>query len=278
MDQYYVIGNPIAHSKSPLIHARFAELTGQAMRYEHLLVELGQFKASISALMARGVKGCNVTVPFKLEAFEQADVPSDRVQLAGAANTLSFRDGRVHADNTDGLGLVRDIEVNAAQPLRGLDVLLLGAGGASAGALGPLLLAGARRIVVTNRTLARAEELVERHRRHSAMQEALQRTDLQALPMDAALPACDVVINATAGSLAGAAVPISPSALKRGALVYDMMYGPPAAAFLQWAAEQGARTRDGLGMLVEQAAQSFFIWRGVRPPADVVLAQMRQGL
>ena len=110
------------------------------------------------------------------------------------------------------------------------------------------------------------------------MQEALQRTDLQALPMDAALPACDVVINATAGSLAGAAVPISPSALKRGALVYDMMSGPPAAAFVQWAAEQGARTRDGLGMLVEQAAQSFFIWRGVRPPADLVLAQMRQGL
>ena len=278
MDQYYVIGNPIAHSKSPLIHARFAELTGQSMGYEHLLVELGQFKASVSALMARGVKGCNVTVPFKLEAFEHADVSSDRVQLAGAANTLSFRDGQVHADNTDGLGLVRDIEVNAAQALRGLDVLLLGAGGASAGALGPLLLAGPRRVVVANRTLAKAEELVERHRRHSAMQEALRGTDLQALPMDAALPACDVVINATAGSLAGAAVPISPSALKRGALVYDMMYGPPAAAFLQWAAAQGARTRDGLGMLVEQAAQSFFIWRGVRPPADVVLAQMRQGL
>jgi shikimate dehydrogenase len=278
MDQYYVVGNPIAHSKSPLIHARFAELTGQSMRYEHLLVELDQFKATISALMARGVKGCNVTVPFKLEAFEQADVSSDRVQLAGAANTLSFRDGQVHADNTDGLGLVRDIEVNAAQALHGLDVLLLGAGGASAGALGPLLLAGARRIVVANRTLAKAEELVERHRHHRAMQEALQCTDLQALPLDVTLPACDVVINATAGSLAGAAVPISPSALKRGALVYDMMYGPPAAAFLQWAAAQGARTRDGLGMLVEQAAQSFFIWRGVRPPADMVLAQMRQGL
>jgi shikimate dehydrogenase len=228
--------------------------------------------------MARGVKGCNVTVPFKREAFEQADVPSERAQLAGAANTLSFHDGQIHADNTDGLGLVHDIEVNAAQSLQGQDVLLLGAGGASAGALGPLLLAGARRIVVANRTLAKAEELVERHRRHRAMHEALQRTDLQALPLDAALPAFDVVINATAGSLAGAAVPISPLAIGRGALVYDMMYGPPAAAFLQWAAAQGARTRDGLGMLVEQAAQSFFIWRGVRPPAEVVLAQMRQGL
>ena len=278
MDQYYVIGNPIAHSKSPLIHARFAELTGQPMRYEHLLVEIGQFETSVSALMARGVKGCNVTVPFKREAFEQADVPSERAQLAGAANTLSFHDGQIHADNTDGLGLVHDIEVNAAQSLQGQDVLLLGAGGASAGALGPLLLAGARRIVVANRTLAKAEELVERHRRHRAMHEALKRTDLRALPLDAALPAFDVVINATAGSLAGAAVPISPLAIGRGALVYDMMYGPPAAAFLQWAAAQGARTRDGLGMLVEQAAQSFFIWRGVRPPAEVVLAQMRQGL
>ncbi len=278
MDQYHVIGNPIAHSKSPQIHARFAELTGQVLRYDRLLVERDRFKPAIADLMARGIKGCNVTVPFKLDAFELADEASARAELALAANTLRFEGGRILADNTDGLGLVRDIEVNAGQPLQGLDLLLLGGGGATAGALGPLLLAGPRRIVVANRTQAKAEAVVQRHRQHPSLQQALARTDLQVLPLDARLPASDVVINATSSSLSGAGVLIAASALKPGALVYDMMYGPPAEPFLSWAAQHGARTCDGLGMLVEQAAEAFFIWRGVRPPAQVVLGEMRRAL
>jgi shikimate dehydrogenase len=201
------------------------------------------------------------------------------VELAQAANTLSWVDGQLLADNTDGLGLVRDMEVNAGRKLQGLDILLLGAGGAAAGVLGPLLLTGPARIAVANRTAAKAHALVEQHRRHpSLQQEALGRTELMALPLDAHLPAFDVVINATAGSLEGAAPPIGARALKPGALVYDMMYGPKAEPFLRWAGAHGAQTRDGLGMLVEQAAESFFIWRGIRPPAHEVLAQLRAAL
>jgi shikimate dehydrogenase len=279
MDQYRVLGHPIAHSKSPQIHARFAELTGQALQYERLLVPLDGFAATLERLQAQGIKGCNVTVPFKQEAFARADQVSARVELAQAANTLSWVDGQVLADNTDGLGLVRDIEVNAGRKLQGLNILLLGAGGAAAGVLGPLLLTGPARIAVANRTAAKAHALVEQHRRHpSLQQEALGRTELMALPLDAHLPAFDVVINATAGSLEGAAPPIDARALKPGALVYDMMYGPKAEPFLRWAGAHGAQTRDGLGMLVEQAAESFFIWRGIRPPAHEVLAQLRAAL
>ena len=278
MDSYFVIGNPIAHSKSPQIHARFAQLTGQELRYDRLLAEPGHFGATVTQLIAQYAKGCNVTVPFKNEAFELADEASARAQLAQAANTLKFEGGRILADNTDGLGLVRDIEVNAGQRLQGLDVLLLGAGGATAGVLGPLLLAGPRRIVVANRTAAKAQAIVQRHREHPSLQQALTHTELNVRPLDTQLPACDVVINATASSLAGAGVLIAPQALKPGALVYDMMYGPAAQPFLQWARSHGARTRDGLGMLVEQAAEAFFIWRGVRPPAQQVLAEMREAL
>lgn len=277
MDSYLVIGNPVAHSKSPHIHARFASLTGQTLTYERLQVEPGHFAARMRELIDQGLKGCNVTVPFKLEACALAQERSDRVHLAGAANTLSFQAGRIQADNTDGIGLVRDIEVNAGQTLRGSRVLLLGAGGAAAGALGSLLLASPAQLVVSNRTEAKARELVARHHAYASLQAALSRTELLALPLDASLPAFDVVINATAGSLAGAAPPIAASALQPNALVYDMMYGPAAQAFLQWAATQGARPRDGLGMLVEQAAESFFIWRGVRPPTAPVLAHLRQG-
>lgn len=278
MDQYYVIGNPIAHSKSPQIHARFAELSGQQLRYERLLVEHGQFQAAIADLLAKGTKGCNVTVPFKLDAFESAHEASPRAQLALAANTLKFEGGRIFADNTDGLGLVRDIEVNAGQPLKGLDVLLLGGGGAAAGALGPLLLAGPRRVVLANRTQAKAEAIALRHRQHPSLKDALAHTELVVLPLDEHLPPADLVINATSSSLSGAGVLIAPGALKPGALVYDMMYGPSAQAFLQWAASHGARCRDGLGMLVEQAAEAFYLWRGVRPAAPVLLEEMRQAL
>ena len=275
MDHYFVIGNPIAHSKSPQIHARFAALTAQEMHYDRQLVPLEGFAAALQAFISSGVRGCNVTVPFKFEAFAAAAQASARAQLARAANTLVFKDGLVLADNTDGLGLVRDIQVNAGQSLAGRDVLLLGAGGAAAGVLAPLLQAGPRRLVVMNRTVSKAQDLVQRHRDHPSMADSLAQTELTALGLQDDAGSFDVVINATASSLNGADIPIGAGALQPAALVYDMMYGPAAKTFLDWAAAHGARTRDGLGMLVEQAAESFWLWRGVRPPSAQVLNEMR---
>jgi len=275
MDQYYVLGNPIAHSKSPLIHARFAELTGQSLRYERLLVPLESFAATVAQLQRDGVKGCNVTVPFKLDAFEAATTRSDRAQLAQAANTLLLQGGAVHADNTDGVGLVKDIQNNAGVSLAGRDVLLIGAGGAGAGALAPLLAAAPRRLVLVNRTRAKADALVERHKAHASLQPLLQTTELLAEDLDGLKGAFDVVINASASSLAGAGVPVAAAVLKPGALACDMMYGPAAAGFMAWARDNGAVPRDGLGMLVEQAAEAFELWRKVRPPSAQVLREMR---
>ena len=278
MDHYFVIGNPVAHSKSPQIHARFAELTGQALQYERLLVELDGFAAGLAQLIGSGAHGCNVTVPFKLQACQAAPPAqqSARAQLAQAANTLWFDTHGVHADNTDGLGLVSDIQANAGVSLAGRDVLLIGAGGAAAGALAPLLAAAPRRLVVVNRTLSRAEELVARHQAHPSLQNLLQKTELLAQSITGLAGDFDVVINATASSLAGTGVPVHHQVLRPGALAYDMMYGPAAAGFLQWAAQHGAVPRDGLGMLVEQAAEAFLLWRGVRPPAAQVLREMRE--
>ena len=274
-DRYCVLGNPVAHSKSPHIHARFAELTGQHIDYQRLLVPHGEFASALAALGRSGVRGCNVTVPFKFEAYQLATSRSDRAELAQAANTLALQAGVVHADNTDGIGLVNDIQNNAGVLLVGRDVLLIGAGGASAGVLGPLLAAGPRRLVLTNRTLARAEALAAAHRSHDSMQSALGRTEFLVAPIDQLPGSFDVLVNASASSLAGAAVPVSDSALRPGALAYDLMYGPAAEPFMAWAQALGAIPRDGLGMLVEQAAEAFSLWRGVRPPAAQVLKEMR---
>ncbi|MCE1250700.1 MAG: shikimate dehydrogenase [Comamonadaceae bacterium] len=271
LDPYCVMGHPIAHSRSPWIHQRFAALTGQALRYEAQLVPLGGFASAVRAFAASGGRGCNVTVPFKLEAAQLADSCSARVQLAGAANTLSFQDGAIHADNTDGLGLVADIEHGAGRPLAGRDVLLIGAGGAAAGALAPLLERRPRRLVVVNRTLARAQALVQAHSTLAALQKVeLLALDIQALEQD-----FDLIINASASSLAGADVPVPAQVLRPGSLAYDMMYGAAAQGFLAWAAQHGAQGRDGLGMLVEQAAEAFALWRGLRPPTAQVLAELR---
>ena len=270
-DLYCVMGNPVEHSRSPWIHARFAELTGQALAYERRLVPLDGFGAALRDFAQAGGRGCNITVPFKLEAAQAASVRSERVQLAGAANTLSFIDGAIHADNTDGLGLVADIEQGAGFALAGRDVLLVGAGGAAAVALGPLLAAGPRRVVVANRTLERAQALVQSH----AAFAALQKTELLAQSPQALEQDFDLIINATASSLAGAEVPVPARVLRPGSLAYDMMYGPAAEGFLGWAREHGATPRDGLGMLVEQAAEAFRIWRGVSPPSGQVLAELR---
>ena len=270
-DLYCVMGNPVEHSRSPWIHARFAELTGQALVYERRLVPLDGFAQALRDFAAAGGRGCNITVPFKLEAAQAATVRSERVQLAGAANTLSFIDGAIHADNTDGLGLVADIEQGAGFALAGRDVLLVGAGGAAAGALGPLLAAGPRRVVVANRTVERAHALVQAH----AALASLQNAELSAQAPQALEHDFDLIINATASSLAGAEVPVPASVLRSGSLAYDMMYGPAAEGFLGWARQHGATPRDGLGMLVEQAAEAFCIWRGVRPPSPQVLAELR---
>ena len=275
LDSYCVMGNPVAHSRSPWIHARFAELTDQPLSYDRALVPLDGFADFVRDFAARGGKGCNVTVPFKLQAAELATSASERVRLAGAANTLVFSASGIHADNTDGLGIVADITRNAGVPIAGCDVLLLGAGGAAAGALGSLLEQNPRRLVAVNRTHARAEALVEQHAGIAALHKVeLLAVDRQALEGDSTQN-FDIVINATASSLAGAEVPVPASVLRAGSLAYDMMYGPAARPFLDWASAHGAVARDGLGMLVEQAAESFALWRGVRPPSAQVLAELR---
>ncbi|NMM13661.1 MAG: shikimate dehydrogenase [Rhodoferax sp.] len=271
MDLYCVMGNPVEHSRSPWIHARFAELTGQSLHYDKRLIPLDGFATAVSAFVAEGGRGCNITVPFKFEAAALATHTSERAMLALASNVLTFRDGDILADNTDGAGLVNDIQRNAGVDLQGRRVLLIGAGGAAAGVLGPLILAQPAGITVANRTLSKASELVERH----AALALLQKTELTAHDLQGLEANFDVLINATASSLSGAEVPVAASTLKPGALAYDMMYGPAAQGFLTWAREHGAVARDGLGMLVEQAAESFLIWRGVLPPSQPVLAELR---
>jgi shikimate dehydrogenase len=274
MDLYCVMGNPVEHSRSPWIHARFGELTGQVLDYGRRLVPRDGFEAAVAAFRAETsgtARGCNVTVPFKFEAAALAQHLSPRAMLARAVNTLRFDEDGIHGDNTDGAGLVADITQHAGVPLAGSELLLLGAGGAAAGVLGPLLETGPRRVVVANRTLAKAIDLV---RRHAAL--ALQHgIDLEAHELQSVPGEFDVVVNGTASSLAGGEVPVAARVLKRGALAVDMMYGPAAAGFMEWAREHGAVPRDGLGMLVEQAAESFALWRGVRPPSGQVLAEMR---
>jgi shikimate dehydrogenase len=270
-DLYCVMGNPVEHSKSPWIHARFAELTGQNLQYGKRLIPLDGFERGIAAFRAEGGRGCNITVPFTFEAAPLADELTPRAALAQACNVLRFDGDRVTADNTDGIGLVDDIERNAGVVLRGRDVLLLGAGGAAAGVQGPLIEAGPRRIAVANRTVGKAQALVQRH----VPLAAKHGVQLDACALDEVSGRFDVLVNGTASSLAGDSVPVHGAVLKPGALACDMMYGAAAAAFMDWARAHGAVPRDGLGMLVEQAAEAFVFWRGVRPPSAQVLAELR---
>lgn len=269
MDRYVVAGNPVEHSQSPFIHAEFASQTGQVMEYGRLLWPLEGFEGSLRALVESGAKGCNITVPFKFEAARIATRLSQRAALAQAVNVLSFDTEGWRGDNTDGVGLVRDIENNARVELRDQRVLLIGAGGAAAGVLGPLLQARPAEVVVANRTLQKAQALVDRHR--SAAAAAL----LRASTLADCGEGFDVVVNATASSLQGSAIPVSNKVLRPGALTLDMMYGPAAQGFLDWSTMHGATGRDGLGMLVEQAAAAFELWRGVRPDTAPVLSALR---
>lgn len=291
MDYYGVIGNPIMHSKSPAIHQRFAQLSHQELFYDRIEFPVGEFDTKLRALLSdypdsklheliesrhgkehRVLKGCNVTIPFKQDAFEFATEHSERALLAQACNTLKFENGKVFADNTDGLGLVRDIQVNAEFPIQGKKILLLGAGGAAAGALGPLIEAGPALITIANRTLSKAEQLCASHAQ-LAQENSVQ---LQSRSFNEVGQSYDLLINATASSLAGAAVPVTGDVLSAQALGYDMMYGPNAKPFLDWVKLHGGIPRDGLGMLVEQAAEAFLIWRGIRPDSAKVLLEMRQ--
>lgn len=273
-DRYVVAGNPVEHSQSPFIHACFAQATGEALVYDRLLCPLDGFAQAVRGFATSGGKGCNVTVPFKFEAFALASRHSERATLAQAANVLRFEPDGWYADNTDGIGLVRDIERNAGVALRGRRVLVVGAGGAAAGALGPLIQAAPAELVVANRSLDKAEALVQRH----AGPAALHGVSVAARHLHECGRGYDVVINATATSLQGAAIPVEASALRAGGLALDMMYGAAAAGFLRWAEAHGATARDGLGMLVEQAAEAFHVWRGVRPETAPVLAALRERL
>lgn len=273
-DLYCVMGNPVEHSKSPWIHARFAEQTGEPVHYDKRLIALDALAAGVAAFRAEGGRGCNITVPFKFQAATLARVVTPRAALAQACNVLRFYTDGIFADNTDGIGLVLDLTTHAGLDLSGRDLLLLGAGGASAGVLGPLLDARPRRIVVANRSPDKAVALVARH----ASMAAACGVDLSAAALDGIAGDFHVVINGTASSLAGAAVPVPARVLRQGATALDMMYGPAAQGFMQWAHDHGARARDGLGMLVEQAAEAFALWRGVRPESASVLAALRRHL
>ena len=282
VDIYAVAGNPISHSKSPAIHKRFAEQSNQKMHYGRLQPALDQFKTAAQAFFSAGGKGMNVTVPFKLDAQALADVLTPRAQLAGAVNTLRIEDGKIFGDNTDGAGLVRDLLAQGIQ-IQGSRILLLGAGGASRGVLGPLLEQLPKELIIANRSNAKADELAHLFASlASSLDVALQAVSLSDLE-DASktLAPFDLVINATAAGLSNAS-PISDAAASNifipKSFAYDMVYGK-ATAFMQQALHRGARVSDGLGMLVEQAADAFLIWRGselanaIDPRA--VLAELR---
>ncbi len=257
-DRYALIGNPVAHSKSPWIHAEFARATSQDLEYDLLEAPLDGFAATVQRFRAAGGKGLNVTLPFKHEAFRLCRTVSERAQRAQAVNTLVLDTG--FGDNTDGIGLVRDLSQNLNYTFR--DVLVLGAGGAAQGVVGPLLEAGASRLVIANRTASRAKTLAERFPGASGQ------------GYEGLAGEFDLVINATSAGLADQAPPLPPGLLRSGVLAYDMVYGRETP-FLAAARKAGARTCDGLGMLVEQAAESFFIWRGVRPQTRPLLARLR---
>ena len=275
--RYAVIGNPIAHSRSPQIHALFSRQTGKPLSYERLLAPVDGFTAAVAAFATEGGLGLNVTVPFKQDAYAlAAGRLSSRARLAGAVNTLSWRDGAWHGCNTDGVGLVSDL-LRLGVRLTGASVLLVGAGGAARGVLQPLAQAGCARIHIVNRTAARALELAEGWRETGA--EPQTRVTAGGLA-DAALPGgWNLVVNATASGLQDAAPDLPAGLYAEGAAAYDMMYGAQPTAFMRQAGADGAAlTADGLGMLVGQAAESFFIWHGVRPDPAPVLAALREAL
>lgn len=271
-DFYAVIGNPIEHSKSPVIHHAFAQLTHQDIQYERVLAPLDDFAHTVHGLIAQGFKGANVTVPFKLEAFAMANRLTERAQDAGAVNTLIFDAQGIIGDNTDGIGLVRDITKNIGVSFSGKRVLLIGAGGASEGVLHPILAAQPELLIITNRTLDKALNMVKRVEARGELLyvsvSAYAFDDLHGQQFD-------IVINATSAGLSDSQLPLPSGIFASNALAYDMMYGR-ITPFMTFAKQQGAIVFDGLGMLIEQAAEAFFVWRGVHPPTAPVIEKFKQ--
>ncbi len=269
MDKYAVIGNPVAHSKSPQIHEAFARATAQALNYERLEAPLDGFLPTVEAFARGGGRGLNVTAPFKLEAFALANTHSERAKLSGAVNTLKRESGGWSGDNTDGPGIVRDLTHNLGVVLAARDVLVLGAGGASRGIMSSVLAERPRSLTVCNRTFAKAEGVARLFAAHGPI--------AAASPDALAGRSFDVVINATSAGLVDTSTPVWPPASSvAGAFAYDMIYADRPTLFRQWAQAKGAvRTADGFGMLIEQAAESFFIWRGVRPDTAPIFSLLR---
>ena len=263
-DRYAVIGNPVIHSKSPWIHAEFARQTCQDMAYEWIEAPLDGFADTVAAFRAAGGRGANVTVPFKEQAYKYCgNAVSERAGAAGVVNTLLFEEGAVRGDNTDGIGLLRDITVNLGRAIAGRRVLLMGAGGAAQGVVGPLLSIRPQLLVVANRTAGKARALAQRYGATSGGgYEELGGAQF------------DLLINATSAGLADESAQLPPGAFATGALGYDLVYGRDTP-FLAMARAAGAEAHDGTGMLVEQAAESFRIWRGVAPDTRAVLAALR---
>jgi shikimate dehydrogenase len=263
-DRYALFGQPLGHSKSPLIHAEFARQTGQELTYEAIEAPVGGFAAAVDRFRAAGGRGCNVTLPFKLDAFAYATECTERARLAGAVNCMKFDGDRTLAENFDGLGLVNDIQRNLGCPIRGRRVLLLGAGGAAHGAVLPFLEQEPEVLVIENRTVAKARELGEQF-------SAYPNLDTGGYS-DFAGGRFDMVINATSASLRGELPPVPSAAFAKGCLAYDLVYGKGLTPFLRLARDAGAgRVADGIGMLIEQAAEAFVWWRRVRPPtADLI--------
>jgi len=271
-DRYAVFGNPVAHSQSPWIHRRFAAVTGQNLCYDRVEVPLQGFREALRGFIHDGGKGLNITVPFKQDAFDAVDQRSIRAERAGAVNTIKLQDdGSLLGDNTDGLGLVRDLRDNHGVGIRGRRLLLLGAGGAVRGVLGPLAAQGPAELVIANRRPFRAEALLP-------LCEGIpcKACGFEQLPD---LGSFDLVINGTSASLAGGMPPLPEGLFNPGATAHDMVYGARPSPFLAWSANQGAAlVLDGLGMLVEQAAESFLLWRGVRPQTADVIGELRKRL
>jgi shikimate dehydrogenase len=264
---YAVIGNPIAQTKSPLIYQEFARRTAQDMRYEAILAPLDGFAEALAEFRARGGKGVNVAMPFKLEAFGLATDLTERARLAGAVNVLGLDGERIFADNTDGVGLVRDIRLNLGLSIRGARVLLLGAGGAAHGVVLPILEEQPALLAIANRTVAKAQALGAQFSRHGNVA-AGGYADVAGEPFD-------LVINATPAKPCGEPPAVPGAAFRGCGLAYDVVYGQGLTPFLRFARESGAgRVADGTGMLLEQAAENFFIWRGIRPETRAMIRKL----
>ena len=276
-DAYGVMGNPIAHSKSPQIHRAFAQQTGQNITYEAMLVDAGGLEQAVGNFIAHGGKGLNITVPFKQDAWKLVDQRSQRAALSGAVNTIIVnKDQTLTGDNTDGVGLVRDLTQNHGVTLKHSSILLIGAGGAARGVVEPLLNESPALLLIANRTSDRAYELAKTFSHLGNVTSCAFTAVEKHLPPDCVF---DIIINATSASLQGEVPDIPASIITQESFCYDMMYGAQPTAFLRWADEHGGiRCVDGLGMLVEQAAESFFLWRGVRPETKAVIELIRAGL